>query len=74
MVYPFSEDEYRKNIALLKNTKADGRDDVLLEQLKNLDPKAHKYVATFNAQLLLHQKQDPYNMEAIKDYRHIETL
>ena len=42
MVYPFSEEEYRKGVAILKNNKASGRDDVLVEQLKNLGPKAHR--------------------------------
>ena len=43
MVYPFSEEEYRRDIATLKNNKADGIDDVLGEQLKNLVPKTHKW-------------------------------
>ena len=42
MVYPFSEEEYRKGVAILKNNKASCRDDVLVEQLKNLGPKAHR--------------------------------
>ena len=41
---PFSEDEYRKGVATLKNNKATGRDDVLVEQLKNLGPNAHKWL------------------------------
>ena len=45
MVSPFSEDEYRKGLATLKNNKAAGRDDVLVEQLKNLGPNAHKRLA-----------------------------
>ena len=44
MVSPFSEDEYRKGVATLKNNKAAGRDDVLVEQLKNLNPNAHKWL------------------------------
>jgi hypothetical protein len=44
MVYPFSEEEYRKGVAALKNNKAAGRDDVLVEQLKNLGPIAHKWL------------------------------
>ena len=44
MVSPFSEDEYRKGVATLKNNKAAGRDDVLVEQLKNLGPNAHKWL------------------------------
>ena len=44
MVSPFSEDEYRKGVATLKNNKAASRDDVLVEQLKNLGPNAHKWL------------------------------
>ena len=38
MVYPFSEGEYNKGVAALKNNKAAGRDDILVEQLKHLGP------------------------------------
>ena len=44
MVSLFSEDEYRKEVATLKNNKAAGRDDVLVEQPKNLGPNAHKWL------------------------------
>ena len=61
-VYPFSEGEYNKGVAALKNNKAAGRDDILVEQLKYLGPKAHKWlltsgcsqVAAHNAKHLLH--------------------
>ena len=33
-VYPFSEGEYNKEVAALKNNKAADRDDILVEQLK----------------------------------------
>ena len=46
MVSPFSKGEYRKGVATLKNNKAAGRDDVLVEQLKNLGPNAHKWLRT----------------------------
>ena len=46
MVYPFSNEEYRKGTAALKNNKAAGRDDLLVEQLKHLCPKAHKWLHT----------------------------
>ena len=46
MVYPFSEEEYRKVVAILKNNKVSGRDDGLGEELKNLGPKAHKWLLT----------------------------
>ena len=42
MVSSFSEDEYRKGVATLKNNKAAGRDDVQVEQLQNIGPNAHK--------------------------------
>ena len=41
LVSAFSEEEYRKGIAAFKNNKAAGIDDILVEQLKNLGPKAH---------------------------------
>ena len=43
MVYPFSEEEYRRGIATLKNNKDAEIDDVL-EQLKNIGPKTHKWL------------------------------
>ena len=46
LVSAFSEEEYRKGIAALKNNKAVGIDDILVEQLKNLGPKAHKWLNT----------------------------
>ena len=45
-VYRFSEGEYSKGVAALKNNKASGRDDILVEQLKHLGPKAHKWLLT----------------------------
>ena len=45
-VSAFSEEEYRKSIAALKNNKAAGIDDILVEQLKNLGPKAYKWLHT----------------------------
>ena len=45
-VYPFSEGEYNKGVAALKNNEAAGRDDILVEQLKHLGPKAHKWLLT----------------------------
>ena len=46
LVSAFSEEEYRKGIAALKNNKAGGIDDILVEQPKNLGPKAHKWLHT----------------------------
>ena len=44
IVYPFTEEEYRKGIATLKNNKAVGIDNVLVEQLKHLVPRAHRWL------------------------------
>ena len=46
MAHPFSEEEYRKSIVALENNKAVGRDDVLVEQLKHLVPKANRWLQT----------------------------
>ena len=46
LVSAFSEEEYRKGIAVVKNNKAAGIDDILVEQLKHLGPKAHKWLHT----------------------------
>ena len=46
LVSALSEEEYRKGIAALKNNKAAGIGDILVEQLKNLGPKAHKWLHT----------------------------
>ena len=46
LVSAFSEEEYRKGIAALKNNKAAGIDNIMVEQLKNLGPKAHKWLHT----------------------------
>ena len=58
MVYPFSKEEYTKGIAALKNNKVAGRDDLQVEQLKNIGPKAHKWLL---------------EMEEIENHRHIES-
>ena len=46
IAHPFSEEEYKKGIAALKNNKAAGRDDVLVEQLKHLGQNANKWLHT----------------------------
>ena len=46
MVHPLSEEVYSKGIAALKRNEAAGRDDVLVEQLKHLGPKANKWIHT----------------------------
>ena len=44
LVYPFSEEEYRKEIAVLKNGKAAGIDDVLVDQINNIASISHKWL------------------------------
>ena len=46
LVSAFRKEEYRKGIAALKNNKAAGIYDILMVQLKNLGPKAHKWLHT----------------------------
>ena len=67
MAHPFSEEEYKKGIAALKNNKAAGRDDVLVEQLKHLGQNANKWLHT------MLRKQDPQDMETIQDYCHTQA-
>ena len=69
LVTAFSEEEYRKGIAALKNNKAAGIDDILVDQLKNLGPKSHTWLHTMLNTYFI----DPLDMEAIKDYRHTEA-
>ena len=44
LVHPFTEEEYRKGIATLKNNKTEGIDDVLVEQLEHLRPREHRWL------------------------------
>ena len=60
MVYPFSEEEYRRGIATLKNNKAAGIDDVLAEQLKNIVPKTHKWLLAMLTTASLRKKSQQY--------------
>ena len=58
LVYPFPEEEYRKGLATLKNNKAAGIDDVLVEQLKHLGPRAHRWLHSM-LNMCFTEKQDP---------------
>ena len=42
LVFPFTEEEYKMGIAILKNKKVAGIDDVLVEQLINLGLRAYR--------------------------------
>ena len=44
LLFPFTEEHYKKGITTLKNNKAAGIDDVLVEQLNNLGPRAHRWL------------------------------
>ena len=56
VVSAFSEEEYRKGIAALKCNKAAGTDDALVEQLKNLGPRAHMWLQTILKKCLTENK------------------
>ena len=56
MVYPFSEEECRKAVAILRNNKASGIYDVLVEQLNNIGPKAHKWLLKMLNKCLMENK------------------
>ena len=56
LVSAFSEEEYRKSIAALKHNNAAGIDDVLLEQLNNLGPRAYKWLKTMLSKCLTENK------------------
>ena len=56
LVSAFSEEKYRKGIAALKNNKAAGIDDILVEQLKNLGHKAHKWLHTMRNTCFIENK------------------
>ena len=44
LVFIFTGEEYKKCIATLRNKKAAGIDDVLVEQLMNLGPRVHRWL------------------------------
>ena len=52
----FSEEEYRKGIAALKYNKAADIDDVLVEPLKTLGHRAHKWLLTMLSKCLTENK------------------
>ena len=56
LVSTFSEEEYRKGIAVLKYNKAVGIDEVLVEQLNNIGPRAHKLLLTMLNKVLSDNK------------------
>ena len=70
--YPFSEGEYNKGVAALKNNKAAGRDDIRVEQLKHFGPKAHKWLLIM-LNICFMENKIPTIWRKIQDYRHIET-
>ena len=44
LVFAFTEEEYKRGIAILKNKKTAGIDNVLVEQLKKLGPRAYRWL------------------------------
>ena len=82
------EEEYIKDIASLKYNKAAGIDDVLVEQLRNLGPRAHKWLLTMLSKCLTENKIPKFWIQSkiitilkpgkdsaiAKSYRHIFRL
>ena len=64
LVYLFSEEEYRKGVTVLKNNNADGR-DVLVEQLNNLSPKAHRCLLAMLNKCFAENKVQQYGLSKI---------
>ena len=56
LVAAFSEEEYSKDIATVKYNKAAGIDDVLVEQLKNIGPRADKWLLRMLSKLFTENK------------------
>ena len=56
LVSAFSEEEHRKGMVALKHNKAAGIDDILVEKLKNLEPRAHKWLQTMLTKCLIENK------------------
>ena len=74
LVSAFSEDEYRKGIAALKNNKAAGIDDILVEQLKNLGPNAHKWLHTMLNTCFIENKIVEWNRTKLENTPHPKYL
>ena len=68
LVFPFTEEEYWNDIATLKNKKAAGIDDVLVEQLRNLGPRAHRWLHS-----MLNVCYTEYRIPKVWRHCHIET-
>ena len=51
-----NQEEYRKGVAILKNNKASGRDNVMVEQLNNIGPKAHRWLLTMQNKCFMENK------------------
>ena len=65
LVLPVPGEEYKKGIATLKIEMEISIDDVLVDQLNNLLPRAHRLL---NAKCMLHREHNPQSMEAIKNH------
>ena len=60
MVYPFSEKEYRRGIATLKNNKTAEIDEVLVEHLNNLGPKLTSGCLQYSSTASLRTRSQQY--------------
>ena len=64
LVYPFTEEEYRKEIAILKNNEAAGINDVLVEQLKHFGPRAYRWLHSMltRSRAQVHARLEPQRL------------
>ena len=68
MVYHFSEEEYRKGVAILTNNKASGRYAVLVEQLNNIGTNAHIWLLTMLNKCFMVRSQHHENNPKLSPY------
>ena len=74
IVFPFTEEEYKKGIVTLKNKKAAGIDDVLVEQLKNLWPRAHRWLhSVLNVCFTENQIPKVWKPDRLSDTEELQT-
>ena len=72
LVFPFTEEYYKKGKVTLKNKKAAGIDDVLVEQLKNLGPRAHRRLHSM-LNVCITKKTNTQSMEVSDNHCNTET-
>ena len=66
---PFKRRRVQKSSGITKYNKSAGRNDVLVEQLKNIGPKAHMRLLAMLNKCFMENK----HMETVPEYRHTEA-